>query len=244
MLSSFDDKIELLREQNKTLEATAQAIFKEWFVNFQAPGVKLRKATDEEKILTGKNQFPDGWRVGKLGEEFEIMMGQSPMGESYNETCNGMIFFQGRADFSERFPGLRLYTTEPKRIAEKLDVLLSVRAPVGDINVAFERCCIGRGLAAIRSRNKSYTLHKIKSLRAIFMRFEAEGTVFGSLGKNDFADIEVIVPPEAVIAQFETLTSSLDQKYFKNCQQIQTLSTLRDTLLPKLMQGKVRVKGF
>ena len=71
-------------------------------------------------------------------------MGQSPSGNSYNEDKQGTVFFQGRAEFGFRFPTVRLYTTEPKRIALKNDTLMSVRAPVGDLNIAHENCCIGR----------------------------------------------------------------------------------------------------
>lgn len=163
ILSSFDDKIELLQRQNRTLEKKAQTIFKEWFINFTVNGEKLK--------VDNSTDLPEGWRMGKLEEEFEIIMGQSPDGRSYNESGEGMIFFQGRAEFQDRFPNIRLYTTEPKRIAEKFDVLVSVRAPVGDINVAFDRCCIGRGLAAVRGKYKSYTLYKIKSLRVNFRTF-------------------------------------------------------------------------
>ncbi|MFA7718129.1 MAG: restriction endonuclease subunit S [Candidatus Absconditabacterales bacterium] len=225
VLSSFDDKIELLREENKTLEATAQGIFKEWFGKY--------KVDDE---------LPKGWRVGKLGEEFDILMGQSPAGESYNENKEGMVFFQGRTDFTERFPTTRLHTTEPKRIANKFDVLVSVRAPVGDINIATETCCIGRGLAAVKSDNKSYCLYKIKSLKECFDAFETEGTVFGSINKDSFKNIEVIIPSGDFTKKFESIAHPMDLKIFNNYQQVQSLSKTRDELLPKLMSGEVRVK--
>lgn len=238
VLSSLDDKIELLREQSKTLEATAQAIFKEWFVNFNLPR-STGKMIDSEL-----GEIPEGWRLGKLENEFQIIMGQSPSGTSYNEDGNGMIFFQGRTDFKERYPTVRLYTTEPKRIAEKHDVLVSVRAPVGDINVAFEQCCIGRGLGAVRGKYKSYTLYKIQSLKDIFQNFESEGTVFGSINKNSFAGIDVIIPPIKIVERYDAVIYPLDQKIFNNYSQIQTLSSLRDALLSKLMKGKLRVKEF
>lgn len=243
VLSSFDDKIELLREQNKTLEATAQAIFKEWFVNFNFPDKKGKpyKKSGGKMIASELGNIPEGWRVGKLGEEFEIIMGQSPIGKSYNEQGDGMIFFQGRAEFQDRFPKTRLYTTEPKRMAIKFDVLVSVRAPVGDINVAFGQCCIGRGLAAVRGKEKSYTLYKIKLLKEVFDKFEAEGTVFGSINKDSFSNIAVIIPSKQEVERFETTVSSMDKKILNNYSQIQTLSTLRDTLLPKLMKGEVRI---
>jgi type I restriction enzyme S subunit len=234
ILSSFDDKIELLRRQNKTLEQIAQAIFKEWFIKFIVNGKKQK--------VNSSTGLPEGWRMGKLGEEFKIIMGQSPDGASYNESGEGMIFFQGRAEFQERFPATRLFTTAPKKIAENFDVLVSVRAPVGDINVAFDKCCIGRGLAAVSGKYKSYALYKIRSLKDAFNKFEGEGTVFGSIGKDSFANIESTVPDSETIKSFEMITDPIDAKIYNNYSQIQTLSKLRDALLPKLMKGEIRVK--
>jgi len=145
VLNSINQKIELLRRQNETLEQIAQTLFKRWFVKFEfpydfargvpAPNGQPYKSTGGKMVPSELGEIPEGWRVGKLGDEFNILMGQSPPGESYNENGEGTVFFQGRTDFRFRFPEIRLYTTQPKRIAQKFDVLVSVRAPVGDINV-------------------------------------------------------------------------------------------------------------
>ena len=87
-----------------------------------------------------------------LSDIAEITMGTSPEGESFNADGIGTVFYQGRTDFGFRFPTIRLYTTEPKRFANKGDILMSVRAPVGDINIAKEHCAIGRGLAALKPK--------------------------------------------------------------------------------------------
>jgi len=223
VLSSLDNKIDLLHRQNKTLESLAETIWRKMFVEEADPM----------------------WRVGKLGEEMDITMGQSPEGSTYNEDKQGMIFFQGRAEFGFRFPETRLYCTAPKRLAKEGDTLVSVRAPVGDINVAFEDCCIGRGLASVRHRKGylTYTLYKIRSLRDEFDSFEQQGTVFGSIGKDDFNNIETFIPNEAKIREFEDVVKQLDEKIFINSTQIRTLSHLRDTLLPKLMSGEAKVRG-
>lgn len=92
------------------------------------------------------------WSEGTLSDIADITMGQSPSDSSYNENGKGLIFFQGRAEFGFRFPSVRLFTTEPKRVACLNDILMSVRAPVGDLNVAHTDCYIGRGLAAIHSK--------------------------------------------------------------------------------------------
>ncbi len=249
-LSNLDQKITLLRQQNETLEQLAQTLFKRWFVEFEYPSVALAKegvpqpykSSGGKMINSELGEIPVGWRVGTLGEEFEILMGQSPPGSSFNTEKEGVVFYQGRTDFGFRFPTNRLYTTEPKRIASKFDVLVSVRAPVGDTNMATEECCIGRGIAAVKSDSKSYCFNKIKSLKKLFDIFEKEGTVFGSLSKTDFNDLEVVVPTNTIKNSFEETVFKIDLKIFNNELEIQTLTQLRDTLLPKLMSGELRVK--
>lgn len=108
---------------------------------------------------------PDADMVsGTLSDIATITMGQSPSGSSYNEESVGEVFYQGRAEFGFRFPTRRLFTTEPKRMAEPGDVLLSVRAPVGDLNVAYEKCCIGRGLWCDSQQDRGqlfYAIHNV-----------------------------------------------------------------------------------
>ncbi len=243
VLICLDRSISNLRRQNETLEAIAQTLFKHWFIDFEFPNAdgKPYKSSGGEMERSELGEIPVGWRVGKLGDEFDITMGQSPVGSSYNEEGKGLIFFQGRTDFGFRFPQVRLFTTEPKRMADKFDVLVSVRAPVGDINVSFERCCIGRGLSAVSSKYKSYCLYKLKSYRKFFDVFESEGTIFGSLNKQNFNDLESVIPYDELVENFEFTIAPLDQKIFVNERQIQTLTQTRDVLLPKLMSGKLRI---
>lgn len=221
VLSSLDDKIELLHRQNKTLERMAEALWRKMFL----------EETDPE------------WKRGKLGDEMCITMGQSPPGNSYNEEKQGVVFFQGRAEFDFRFPQTRLYCTEPRRFAKKGDTLVSVRAPVGDINMVYEDCCIGRGLASVIHKRDytSYTFYKIRSLKDDFDSFEQQGTVFGSIGKDDFNNIDTFISSEKAIQEFEHTAKPMDDKIFANSIQIRMLSRLRDMLLPKLMSGEVRV---
>ena len=97
--------------------------------------------------------IPQGWEVKQLGEMCHVIMGLSPKSEFYNETGEGLSFHQGVTDFGERFPTDRVYCTVQKRVAEADDILFSVRAPVGRINIANKKIVIGRGLSAIRSKN-------------------------------------------------------------------------------------------
>ncbi len=222
-LSSLDDKIDLLNRQNKTLEGMAEALFRKWFVE---------EAKEE-------------WEMGKLEDEIEIIMGQSPSGTSYNEEKKGTPLFQGNADFGFRFPTNRIYTTEPKKIAQKFDTLISVRAPVGEQNMSIDSCCIGRGVAAFRHKqdasNYYYTYYKMKSLMSEIMQFNDTGTVFGSISKSDFAKINIVVPDPKSVSIFNKEAAAYDDKIHNNTVQILTLTKLRDTLLPKLMNNEVRV---
>lgn len=220
VLSALDEKIELNRQTNATLEAIAQSIFREWFV-------------DGEDV--------ENWKVGKLEEIVDINMGQSPSGESYNQNGEGIIFFQGKAEFGFRFPTVDKYTTEPKKFAKPFDTLLSVRAPVGSINMASEKCCIGRGLAAISGKNNvwSFTFYLLKSLEEHFNSYEGTGTVFGSINKKELENITVVIPPQEAISEFERIVNPIDMAIFNLEQQSATLASLRNTLLPKLMSGEL-----
>lgn len=237
ILSALDDKIELNRQTNATLEAMAQAIFDEWFVRFNFPG------DDGERVESELGPIPRGWRVGKLGEVCDITMGQSPPGESYNEMGVGLPFFQGRADFTFRFPQKRVFTTDPKRYAYKFDSLVSVRAPVGDMNIAAEDCCIGRGLAAVMEKNgnQSFTYYFLRSLTTKFKSFEDNGTVFGSINRKDFEGMDCIIPPISEIINFEELSRSIDDLIYERERESATLAKIRDALLPKLMNGEIEV---
>ncbi len=254
ILGTLDDKIDLNRRMNETLEAMARALFKSWFVDFEPvrakaegrdPGLPVGVAglfpdSFEDSEL---GEIPEGWEVGCVDDEFALTMGQSPPGNTYNEIGDGLPFYQGRTDFDFRFPKRRVYCTAPTRLARAGDTLISVRAPVGDINMASEECAVGRGIAAARHRDgsRSYSYYFMQGLEDVFGQFEAEGTVFGSIGKKDFHAIPCTKPARAVIAQFERLCAAFDSRIEANIGEVATLTALRDTLLPKLISGELRV---
>ena len=224
VLSSLDDKIDLLYRQNKTLEALSEALFRHTFID----------------------NAQDDWEDGVIPDEFSFTMGLSPPGSSYNEEGEGIPMFQGNADFGFRFPSNRVYTTEPKRMAQKYDTLISVRAPVGEQNMAFEKCCIGRGVACFRHKQReefyTYTYFKLKSLMDEVKQFNDTGTVFGSISKKDFIEFAITIPPLEVVQSFDREIKPMNDKVIQNCEKIQTLEKLRDALLPKLMNGDIRVQ--
>ena len=223
ILSAINDRIEQNTAINENLEQQAQAIYAQMFI----------ESTEES------------WKTGSLSDISVITMGQSPKGDTFNETGEGAVFYQGRTDFGFRFPTRRLYTTEPKRIALCGDALMSVRAPVGDLNVAYEECCIGRGLAAIHSKDnhQSFVLYTLFTLKKQLDVFNGEGTVFGSINKESLNSMEITIPPMELMDRFESIVSPIDRAIRNNYEEICRLQAIRDTLLPKLMNGEIDVSA-
>jgi len=257
VLGALDDKIELNRRMNRTLEQMAAALFKSWFVDFDPVTAKaegrrpfgmsaetaaLFPAAFQDSVL---GPIPQGWKTGIVGEEYNLTMGQSPPGNTYNELGEGTAFYQGRTDFGFRYPTPRVFCTAPTRLANAGDTLVSVRAPVGDVNRALENCSIGRGVSAIRhkSGSRSFTYYAMRSLGDEFDVFEGEGTLFGSIGGSDFRGLKIIVPEPRVVAEFERRAHPFDQSIENNERQVTTLASIRDALLPKLLSGEIRVKA-
>jgi type I restriction enzyme S subunit len=255
VLGALDDKIELDRRMNATLEAMARALFQSWFVDFDPVRAKLdgRKPIGLDDGIAALfpdrledsplGQIPKGWKAGTVVDGFNLTMGQSPPGDTYNEVCNGLPFYQGRTDFGFRIPIRRIYCSAPTRYAKPGDTLVSVRAPVGDINMANEECCIGRGVAAVRHKSgaTSFTYHSMASLFPDFARFEAEGTVFGSINKDSFEKLRFVIPPQEIVAAYERQVGCLDEQIRILENQSRTLANLRDALLPMLLAGKLRI---
>ena len=261
ILGTLDDKIELNRRMNETLEEMARAIFKSWFVDFDPVRAKMDGRWRRDESLAGMpaemydlfpsrlvdselGEIPEGWGVGTVGDCFHLTMGQSPPGRTYNDEGDGLPFFQGCSDFGFRYPTNRRFCTAPTRIAESEDTLVSVRAPVGDINKAWERCCIGRGLAALqhKSGSPSFTYYLVWAIQTEIQQYEHTGTVFGAINKKQFKALKTVEPKLAAVDLFETFGLPLDERIRLNVSESRTLSGLRDTLLPKLISGELRVR--
>ena len=221
ILEPIDKKINLNEEVNKNLQEQAIAIYSNMIID----------------------NADDSWSTGVLSDIAEITMGQSPKGDTYNEEGIGTVFFQGRAEFGFRFPTRRLFTTDPKRMAQANDALMSVRAPVGDMNVAYEDCCIGRGLSSIRSKDshQSFVLYTMLALREELNVFNGEGTVFGSINRDALNSMPVSIPTKAVMDKFEEIVAPMDAAIRNNYDEICRLEAIRDSLLPRLMSGELDV---
>ncbi len=247
VLSALDKKITLNKQINARLEEMAKTLYDYWFVQFDFPDAngKPYKSSGGEMVFdeTLKREIPKGWEVKSLNQVADIVMGQSPDGASYNLEQEGTIFFQGSTDFDWRFPNVRQYTTSPTRFAQKGDILLSVRAPVGDLNISPFECCIGRGLAALRSKsgNNSFLFYVMKYFKTVFERRNTEGTTFGSITKDDLHSLKLVVPADNVLEKYNEIASKYDEMIFIRSQQNHQLTQLRDFLLPMLMNGQVSV---
>ena len=258
MLGTLDDKIELDRRMNETLEEMARALFKSWFVDFEPVRAKMEGRWRRGESLPGLpadlydlfpdrlvdselGEIPEGWEVKALGKCYDLTMGQSPPGSTYNDNGKGTPFFQGSTDFGERYPTNRRYCTKPARLAQAEDTLVSVRAPVGAINRAWERCCIGRGVATLRHKSGSapYTYYAAWAAKSDISQYEHTGTVFGAIGGQQFRALRVVEPTGGAVAAFHRVAQKLDRRIRSNVEESRALATQRDALLPKLVSGEV-----
>jgi type I restriction enzyme S subunit len=172
-------------------------------------------------------------------------MGQSPPSTTYNKDGKGLPFFQGIKDFGFRYPNPSVYCSAPRKIAEPGDVLFSVRAPIGELNIALERSCIGRGIAALRYNfgSNNFLFYLLKSTQRYWKRvYEGRGTVFGCVTKEHLKNFELVFPGRDVVERFNSIVWPLDEMIKKNEEESIILAKIRDTLLPRLLSGEIRVK--
>ena len=232
-LSAYDNLIENNRCRIQLLEQAARLLYKEWFVHLRFPG------HEHVMIVDG---VPEGWEKKPLNEIADITMGQSPKSIYYNQDGNGLPFHQGVTNFGVRFPSHETYCTVRSRIGEPGDILFSVRAPVGRINITPDRIVIGRGLAAIRSigNQQNYLFYALKSH---FFKEDmiGGGAIFAAITKKDVYGVELMQPSDRIVAMFMEQVLPIDLQVANLQQTIDRLSKARDLLLPKLMSEEIAV---
>jgi type I restriction enzyme S subunit len=251
----LSQKIDLNERTCKTLEGIAQTIFRSWFIDFDP--VKAKMAGEKPAGMNAATAalFPDsmeeselglipkGWTVEKFGEANDLLMGQSPPGDTYNSEGEGLPFYQGRTDFGFRFPKKRIFCTQENRVALPGETLVSVRAPVGDVNQAIEKCIIGRGVASTMHKSKSgaYTFSLLKSLYPRLTYYNGEGTVFGAINRGDFNNMLIVEPPSSLVESFEAICGPMNAKIRSLFLSTEALTQLRDSLLPRLISGELQI---
>ncbi|MGI6335224.1 MAG: restriction endonuclease subunit S [Minisyncoccales bacterium] len=230
VLSSLDDKIELLREQNKTLEATAQAIFKEWFVNFNFPGA-TGKMIDSEL-----GEIPEGWRVVSFDEIMKFTPGTYIPKEKYE--INGENFIYG----SNSVMG----NINQKTHTGPIIILAKIGTYCGAIRFSQDDCWINNNAGGIQGLNISTALI-FEILKHFDFSIVQEGSGQPYINMSGLKMQKVAIPKDLNSEILKKISQCMDTIYLKiagNQKHIQTLSKLRDTLLPKLIKGEIRVKGF
>lgn len=170
-----------------------------------------------------------------------LTMGSSPPGSTYNEAGVGTPFYQGVRDFGQRTPSKRVWTTGGLRFADVDDTLISVRAPVGRLNRAKERCCLGRGLAGLQSKYPSLTYYALRAAKDVWLPFESEGTVFGAINTLDLAKSIIPWPPEVDKSSLELALATIDSKIDQLGREIAYLNSLRRELISGLVSGRIRL---
>ena len=234
ILSAYDELIDNNQRRIALLEKMAEEIYREWFVRMRFPG--------HEKVKKIKG-VPEGWRSSCLGNVAKFTMGQSPSSEFYNEVGDGLPFHQGVGTYGMRFPRIVTYCSEDGRRAQKGDILFSVRAPVGRLNIADREMIIGRGLASVRHKKEhnSYMYYLLKSA------FKDEdiignGSIFNSVGKDELAKFPIFEPEPNLVEKFDTMIARMDEQIMMIMQATECLKSSRDLLLPRLISGKLSVE--
>jgi len=188
------------------------------------------------------NQLPKDWKWVKLGEGCSVIMGQSPPSTSYNTNRKGLPFFQGKAEFTDLYPIVEKWCDTPKKIAEPNDILLSVRAPVGTTNIADQKCCIGRGLAAIRFENYKYVFYFLRSIQQE-LDSKGTGTTFRAISGEIIRETLFPLPPKpiqlAIVSKIEELFSEIEKGIESLFTAQQQLKTYRQSVLKSAFEGKL-----
>lgn len=230
---AYEKIIKNNQRQIRLLEEAAQRLYKEWFVDLRFPGHENTKITDG---------VPEGWKIQTLSQIADVVMGQSPKSEFYNQNGQGLPFHQGVGSYGTRFVVDKIYSTSFTRIAEAGSILFSVRAPVGRLNLTRNRVVIGRGLAAINHRlgKQSYLFYLLKEH---FFKDDVigNGAIFASISKDELLAQQFTIPVSNLIEQFNVIVSDMDERIAELAEQVTLLIEARDRLLPKLMSGEIEV---
>jgi len=198
-----------------------------------------------DKKTNNNQNLPSGWRKVKLGEIVNIKMGQSPSSQFYNSRGEGLPFYQGITDFGSKYPNKSVYCTNPIKIAEKGEILFSVRAPVGEINIAIEKSCIGRGIAALSMKNNNNAfLYYLLKYNTQYFKNISGGTTYEAIGKDQILEIEIEIPEDPnEQKRIADILSDFDDKIEVNNKIIKTLETMAQEIFKEWFNKKSKFKS-
>ena len=208
-----------------------------------------RERKKVEQLMTGIMKellHEKKWKLVKLGDEnfFELIMGQSPPSESYNNEGIGLPFMQGNSEFGATYPEITVYCSKPVKIAKSGDILMSVRAPVGEINIANKDCCLGRGVGAIRPKKDVDTEYLFYILRSMNSKLDSisGGSTFKAITKGQLENFEIALPPIQEQKRISQILSIIDKKLSIQNSKKFKLNKIKKSLMNDLLIGKKRVK--
>jgi type I restriction enzyme S subunit len=261
----LDDKIELNRRMNATLEATARALFQSWFVDFDPVRAKLDGRTPAALDPATAALFPDcfrdselghipkDWTIESVGEVVDCVGGGTPSTAEPKYWEGGLHHWTTPKDFSSLQAPILLETDRKltdagiAKISSGLlpagTLLLSSRAPVGYLAIAAMQVAINQGFIALKCNERASNFFMLNWCQINMTEIEsrATGTTFAEISKQNFRPIRVTLPPRELMAAFTAKVAPLYTQINANLQQSRTLATLRDMLLPKLLSGELNV---
>ena len=230
---AYDSLIENNKKRIRLLEQMAESLYKEWFVRFRFPGYE---------DVEFENGFPKDWKIERLSDIADIIMGQSPESENYNTNCKGLPFHQGVGSYGDFYLIDDVYSTKGNRIAEANSIIFSVRAPVGRINITLNKIILGRGVAGINSI-LGYNAYLLWMLKNQFQQEDiiGNGSIFASVTKKELFGFKILMPNENLMQKFDSIASGIESEMRKISLINSNLKKQRDMLLPRLMSGKLEV---
>jgi type I restriction enzyme S subunit len=265
VLGALDDKIELNRRMNVTLEAMARALFQSWFVDFDPVRAKLDGRAsigahgDTANLFTAKFQnsevgnIPNGWTVEAVGEIVECVGGGTPSTSEPKYWEGGTYRWTTPKDLAAIQAPILLETERRitdagiSKISSGLlpagTLLLSSRAPVGYLAIAAAPVAINQGFIALKCNQRASNFFMLNWCQANMAEIEsrATGTTFAEISKQNFRPIRVVLPPAELMTAFTTKVAPLYEKIAENIRESNTLASLRDTLVPKLLNGSIQL---
>jgi len=244
LFSDLDAGVEALKKIKEQLKRYRQTVLKYAFEGKLTADWRQRMLNEEQENSKLK-KLPEGWVWKEFKEVTEIVLGQSPPSSTYNSKGLGLPFFQGKAEFQELYPDIKKWCTFPKKIAEKGDVLISVRAPVGPTNISPEKSCIGRGLAAIKPNKRiasKYILYVCRAFKNDIAK-EATGTTFKAITGSQLKSFKIpytkIDEQHKIVEEIERRFSIADEVEKVVDQSLKQAERLRQSILKKAFEGKL-----
>lgn len=265
ILGTLDDKIELNREMNQTLEAMARAIFKSWFVDFDPVRAKMEGRQPAGMDAATAELFPDefeesalgmipkGWRVDTFDKIVHILSGGTPK-TSVSEYWNGKILWFSVKDAPNK-SDVFVIDTEKRitqlgvdksatQILPKGTTIITARGTVGKLALVGIEMAMNQSCFGIKGKNGYTDLFIYYHLSTVIteLQHKTHGSVFDTINRQTFTSVKAVLPPKEIAQAFDDIVKTLMDKLLVNLFESRTLASIRDTLLPKLLSGEIRVK--